>query len=198
MENGQKGDHQMGQTADLFLADGFEMIEALTVVDLLRRADIPARTVSIMGKKEVTSSHSVTVMADILYDEADFDAASMLILPGGSQGTINLEAYAPLMARLDEWNEAGKRIAAICAAPSIFAHRGYLKGKDACSYPSFEEHLAAGGANVNQNEVTVSGHMIMARGMGCSIPFGLAIVTCLKDRETAERIKKGIVYEQRS
>ena len=96
----QVGRRKLGQTAYLFLADGFEMIEALTVVDLLRRADIPARTVSIMGKKEVTSSHSVTVMADILYDEADFDAASMLILPGGSQGTINLEAYAPLMARL--------------------------------------------------------------------------------------------------
>lgn len=198
MENGQKGDHRMGQTAYLFLADGFEVIEALTVVDLLRRADIPVRTVSITGKKEVTSSHSVTVMADILYSEADFDTASMLILPGGMPGTKNLEAYEPLMARLDEWNGAGKNIAAICAAPSIFAHRGYLKGKDACSYPSFEEHLAAGGANVNRNEVTVCGHMIMARGMGCAIPFGLAIVERLLDRQTAERMKEGIVYEQRA
>lgn len=188
----------MGQTAYLFLADGFEVIEALTVVDLLRRADIPVRTVSITGKKEVTSSHSVTVTADILYSEADFDTASMLILPGGMPGTKNLEEYEPLMTRLDEWNGAGKNIAAICAAPSIFAHRGYLKGKDACSYPSFEEHLAAGGAIVNRNEVTVCGHMITARGMGCAIPFGLAIVERLLDRQTAERMKEGIVYEQRA
>lgn len=188
----------MEQTAFLFLADGFEVIEALTVVDLLRRAEIPVRTVSITGKKEVTSSHRVTVAADILYEEVDFNAASMLILPGGMPGTKNLETYEPLMARLDEWNGAGKNIAAICAAPSIFAHRGYLKGKDACSYPSFEEHLAAGGASVNQKEVTVSGHMIMARGMGCAIPFGLAIIERLTDRPTAERIKTGIVYEQRA
>lgn len=186
------------KTALLFLADGFEVIEALTVVDLCRRAEIPIQTVSIMGKKEVTSSHNIVVAADILYEEADFDSASMLILPGGKLGTEHLEAYGPLMARLDEWNEAEKSIAAICAAPSIFAHRGYLTGVDACSYPSFEEHLAAGGARVNQNEVTVSGHRIMARGMGCSIPFGLAVVERLADRETAEKIKVGIVYEQRN
>lgn len=186
------------QTALLFLADGFEIIEALTVVDLLRRADVPVKTVSIMGKKEVTSSHNVTVTADQLYEEADFSAASMLILPGGMPGTKNLEAYELLMTRLDEWNEAGRDIAAICAAPSIFAHRGYLKGKDACSYPTFEEHLADGGARVNHNEVTVSGHMIMARGMGCAIPFGLAIVERLADSQTAQKIKVGIVYEQRA
>lgn len=185
-------------TALLFLADGFEIIEALTVVDLCRRADIPIATVSIMEKKEVTSSHGITVTADCLYGEADFASASMLILPGGMPGTKNLEAYEPLMARLDEWNGAGRNIAAICAAPSIFAHRGYLKGRDACSYPTFEEHLAEGGAQVNQNEVTVSGHMIMARGMGCAIPFGLAIVERLADRETAQKIKTGIVYEQRA
>lgn len=186
------------QTALLFLADGFEVIEALTVVDLCRRADVSIKTVSITGKNEVTSSHGIVVTADQLYEEADFSAASMLILPGGMPGTKNQEAFEPLMARLDEWNEAGKNIAAICAAPSIFAHRGYLKGKDACSYPSFEEHLADGGARVNQNEVTVSGHMIMARGMGCAIPFGLAIVERLADQETAEKIKIGIVYEQRA
>ena len=186
------------QTALLFLADGFEIIEALTVVDLCRRAEVPIKTVSITGKQDVKSSHGVIVTADQLYEEADFNGASMLILPGGMPGTKNLEAYEPLMARLDEWNGAEKNIAAICAAPSIFAHRGYLKGKDACSYPSFEEHLADGGARVNQNEVTVSGHMIMARGMGCAIPFGLAIVERLADRKTAQKIKVGIVYEQRA
>ena len=186
------------KTALLFLADGFEIIEALTVVDLCRRADIAIKTISITGKKEVESSHKIVVTADRLYEEADFSSASMLILPGGAPGTKKLEAYEPLMARLDEWNEAGRDIAAICAAPSIFAHRGYLKGKDACSYPSFEQHLADAGARVNQSEVAVSGHMIMARGMGCAIPFGLAIVERLADRETAEKIKIAIVYEQRA
>ncbi len=183
----------MGQTAYLFLADGFEMIEALTVVDLLRRADIPARTVSIMGKKEVTSSHSVTVMADILYDEADFDAASMLILPGGSQGTINLEAYAPLMARLDEWNEAGKRIAAICAAPSILGHRGFLKGRKACSYPSFESHLE--GAEVMHQPAVIDGNIVTGRGMGAAVPFALAVLEKLQGADAAQKMAAQIVYE---
>ena len=182
----------------VFFGEGYEEIEALTVVDILRRASIPVKMVSITEKREVAGSHQITVRMDCILSEVDFDKVEMIVLPGGMPGTKNLEAYEPLMARLDEWNGAGKNIAAICAAPSIFAHRGYLKGKDACSYPSFEEHLAAGGANVNRNEVTVCGHMIMARGMGCAIPFGLAIVERLLDRQTAERIKTGIVYEQRA
>ncbi len=122
----------MGQTAYLFLADGFEMIEALTVVDLLRRADIPARTVSIMGKKEVTSSHSVTVMADILYDEADFDAASMLILPGGSQGTINLEAYGAFR-RVERSGKTNCRD--LCRAQYFCAQR--ISERKGCMFVSF-------------------------------------------------------------
>ncbi len=180
----------------IFLAEGFEVIEALTVVDICRRAGVAIATVSVTGKREVTSSHGVTVTADCLYNEADFDQASMLILPGGMPGTKNLEAYEPLMKRLDEWNSEGKYISAICAAPSIFAHRGYLKDKDACSFPSFEEHLAAGGARVNQNEATVCGHLITARGMGCAIPFGLAIAERLADRETALKVGEAIVYRQ--
>lgn len=187
----------MGQKAVLFLAEGFEVIEALTVVDLCRRAGIEIDTVSVTGKKEVESSHKIIVTADKLWGEVDFAEVSMMILPGGMPGTLNLEAHEPLMEHLDAFHVEGRYISAICAAPSIFAHRGYLKGKAACSFPSFEEHLAAGGAIVNQNEVTVADHMIMSRGMGCAIPFGLAIVERLAGAQMAAEVRNKIIYEQR-
>lgn len=187
----------MEKKVALFLAQGFEIIEALTVVDLCRRAGIVIDTVSITEDKQVESSHQITVLADKTFQEVDFSQVSMLVLPGGMPGTLNLENYAPLMEQLDEFYAQGRLISAICAAPSIFAHRGYLKGKDACSFPSYESHLTEAGACVNQNEVTVTDHMIMARGMGCAIPFGLAIVEKLCGKETAMDIKEKIIYEQR-
>lgn len=187
----------MNKKATLFLAEGFEIIEALTVVDLCRRAGIDIETVSITGKKEVESSHKITVMADALLENINFDQVSMMILPGGMPGTKNLEACEELMEQLDAFNDSERYISAICAAPSIFAHRGYLKGRPACSFPAFEEHLAEGGAVVNRNEVTVTGHMIMSRGMGCAIPFGLAIVERLAGSEKAAEVREKIIYEQR-
>lgn len=187
----------MNQKAALFLADGFEVIEALTVVDLCRRAGIRIETVSITGKKEVESSHKVTVIADTLLENVDFEQVSMMILPGGMPGTLNLEACGELMEQLDAFYRSGRYISAICAAPSIFAHRGYLKDKPACSFPSLEGDLAKGGAVVNRNEVTVTGHMIMSRGMGCAIPFGLAIVERLAGSEKAAEVREKIIYEQR-
>lgn len=194
--NNRKG-ITMSQKAVLFLAEGFEEIEALTVVDLCRRAGAEIETASITGKKEVESSHKITVMSDILLEDVDFSNVSMMILPGGMPGTRNLEACEPLMAQLDAFYEQGRYISAICAAPSIFAHRGYLKGRPACSFPSFESHLAEGGAVVNRNEVTVTDHMIMSRGMGCAIPFGLAIVERLAGAQKATEVREKIVYEQR-
>ena len=187
----------MEKRVAIFLAEGFEIIEALTVVDVCRRAGVSIDTVSITTDKQVTSSHKITVIADKTFDEVDFEEVSMIVLPGGMPGTQNLEAYEPLMERLDQFHALERPISAICAAPSIFAHRGYLEGKDACSFPSFESHLAQGGARVNKNEVTVTDHMIMARGMGCAIPLGLAIVECLCGKETSLQIKEKIVYEQR-
>lgn len=181
----------------LFLAEGFEIIEAFAVVDLCRRAGLNIQTVSISGDRTVLSSHKVPVVADMLLAGADFDEADMLILPGGMPGTLHLEECKPLMDKLDEFYAQGRYISAICAAPSIFAHRGYLKNRPACSFPSFEKDLAAGGAIVNQNEVTVCDHLTMARGMGCAIPFGLAIVERFCGEETAKQLKATIVYEQR-
>ena len=112
----------------LFLAEGFETIEALTVVDILRRAGIPITTVSITDNKEVISAHKIKVEADEIFATCDFSDASMLVLPGGMPGTTNLEAHEGLSALIDEAYEKGIKLAAICAAPSILGKKGFLKG----------------------------------------------------------------------
>lgn len=178
----------------IFLATGFEEIEALTVVDLLRRVGIEISMVSITGERLVTSSHSVQVMADQLIGEVDFDALDMLVLPGGMPGTKNLEACKLLMDQVEAFYKAGKSISAICAAPSILGHRGMLKGRNACAFPEYESHLE--GATVTQNEVEVSEHIITARGMGCTIAFGLAIVERFLGKEAAENLGKKVIYKE--
>ena len=178
----------------IFLATGFEEIEALTVVDLLRRAGIEISMVSITGERQVTSSHKVQVTADQLIEEVDFDSLDMLVLPGGMPGTKNLEACEVLMKQVEAFDRKGKCISAICAAPSILGHRGMLKGRNACSFPEFESHLE--GAHVTHNEVEVSDHITTSRGMGCTIAFGLAIVERFLGKETAENLGKKVVYKQ--
>lgn len=178
----------------IFLAAGFEEIEALTVVDLLRRAGIEISMVSITGDRQVTGSHKIQVTADQLIEEVDFDVVDMIVLPGGMPGTENLEACGQLMGQVEAFHKAGKCISAICAAPSILGHRGMLKGRNACAFPEYESHLE--GANVTRNEVEVSEHITTARGMGCTIPFGLAIVERFLGKETAENLGKKVVYKQ--
>ena len=166
----------------VFFGTGYEEIEALTVVDLLRREDIPVDMVSITGEKNVAGSHGICVKTDCLLEDVDFGGVDMIVLPGGMPGTVNLEACAPLMD-----------IAAICAAPSILGHRGMLKGKKACSSPTFEEHLE--GAEVTQNPVETADNIITGRGMGCAIDFGLAIVGKLKGKEQAAVLAGNVVYK---
>ncbi len=176
----------------IFFADGFEEIEGLAVVDLLRRAGIDITTVSITDKSKVTGSHKISLDTDIVLDAADFDSADMLVLPGGMPGTKNLEACDRLMAQVDRFAADGKKIAAICAAPTIFGHRGLLKGKKACCYPGMEGDLT--GADVSYDEVSVAGNIITSRGLGTAIPFALAIMESLTDKATADRIGKAVVY----
>lgn len=185
----------MKATVAIFLADGFEEIEALTVVDLLRRSMIDIRMVSVTGKKQVVSSHKITVEADALLEEMDYSETEMLVLPGGMPGTRNLENTEALSRLIDEFYSKGKKIAAICAAPSILGHKGILQGRNACSFPEFESELT--GANVSKREVEVSDNIITARGMGCAIPFGLAIVESFLGTEKMLALKTKIVYEQR-
>ena len=177
----------------VFFADGFEEIEALTVVDICRRAGIAVEMVSVKEEKEVTGSHGICVKTDVLFDEVDFESLDMLVLPGGMPGTRNLEKHQGLMAQLDSFYAAGKYVAAICAAPTVMGHRDMLKGREACCYPGMEEELT--GAEVVFEPVAISDHVITSRGMGCAIPFGLAITSILCGKEKAEELSKGIVYQ---
>lgn len=176
----------------VFFAQGYEEIEALTVIDICRRGGLEADMVSVTEDMEVAGSHGILVRMDKRIEELDFEKYDMLVLPGGMPGTKNLEAHEGLMARVDEFYQKGKYIGAICAAPSIFGHRGILKGRRACSYPSFEGHLE--GAEVTAGPVEISGNVITSRGMGTAIDFGLAIVGVFCGAEKAGELAKGIVY----
>ena len=176
----------------LFLAAGFEEIEALTVVDLCRRAGIEVTVASVTDNKTVTGSHGISVLADVMFEEVDFEAQDMLVLPGGMPGTRNLEAHEGLMAQVDRFYESGKYIAAICAAPTVFGHRGILKGRKACCYPGMQNELL--GADVVYDTVAVSDHVITSRGMGTAIDFALQIIACFCGKEKAEELAKAIVY----
>lgn len=177
----------------VFFGEGFEEIEALTVVDMCRRAGIEVQMVSITGKDVVTGAHAIPVGMDVQFEEVDFASLDMLVLPGGMPGTRNLEAHAGLMEQVDAFYAAGKYLAAICAAPSIFGHRGILKGRNACCFPGFEKDLE--GANVTTNRVTCDEHIITSRGMGTAMDFALTIVALFCGDEVATQKSKSILYE---
>lgn len=178
----------------VFFAEGYEEIEALTTVDLCRRAGIEVLMVATDNAASVTGSHGIRVSMDIALSDVDFDSLDMLVLPGGKSGTENLEHCSALMEQLDRFYESGRWIAAICAAPSIFGHRMYLEGKRATSYPSFTEHLK--GARVTHSPAVSDGNVITGRGMGASIAFGLLIVEKLISGQAADELAKTIVYER--
>lgn len=184
----------MKKTA-IFMADGCEEIEGLTVVDIVRRAKLEITMVSISGKKEVKSSHGVTFLADALASETDFSEYDAVVLPGGMPGTLNLGADGTVNRVIKEFAAQGKIVAAICAAPSVLGAAGILNGKRATCHPGFEEKLT--GAVTSTDAVVVDGNIITSRGMGTAIDFGLAIVDLLtdSDAETLEHVKTGIVYK---
>lgn len=178
----------------IFFADGCEEIEGLTVVDLLYRAGIPCTKVSINDIPEVTSSHEVTFRTDTTIAELDFSEYDMLILPGGVPGTPNLRACDKLMEEVVSFHKEGKQIAAICAAPGIFAELGLLKGIPATCNPSRDDLLTENDAILKENKVVVSGNIITSRAMGTAIPFGLAIVEHYLGRDTARALGENILY----
>ena len=176
----------------VFLAEGFEEIEGLTVVDILRRANIETVTIAIGGKRQVMGSHGIHVVADCVYEDMAFEELTGIVLPGGMPGTTHLKEHAGVVARVQEFARAGKLVAAICAAPGVLGDLGILKGKKAVCYPGFEERLH--GANVAYDKVAVDGNVTTSRGMGTAIPFALALVEQLVSKEKAEELKKGIIY----
>ena len=125
-------------TVFVHLATGFEELEALSPVDVLRRGGVDVKTVSVMDEHTVVGSHGIPVVADLMFEEANYDECDMIVLPGGMPGTLNLEACEPLMEQVKEFDKNGKYISAICAAPTVFGHLGLLNGKKACCYPSME------------------------------------------------------------
>ena len=178
----------------LFLADGFEEIEGLTVVDLLRRGKVDIETVSIMGRLQIEGSHHIRLEADRLFEEEELKDAQMYVLPGGMPGTRYLGEHEGL-GRLLTWaRENGKELAAICAAPSVLGGLGLLEGEQAACYPGFEDKLK--GADVRYDEVVRSGRVTTSRGMGTAIPFGLSLLETLEGPELSGQIGDGIIFRK--
>ena len=176
----------------IFLANGFEEIEGLTVIDMLRRADVDIASVSISDTLQVTGSHNIKVQADIGLGDVNYDDGCMFVLPGGLPGTTNLGECAVLTQLLKQAAKDGKYIAAICAAPSVPGKLGLLKGRRATCYPGFENTLD--GAIPQTDTVVVDGHFITSRGMGTAIEFAAQIIAVLKDSKTAQDLKASIMF----
>lgn len=175
-----------------FLTEGFELVEALAVVDVLRRAGVDVVTVSIMDKKTVMSAQRVEVTADTMFADNDYDKADVLFLPGGP-GTKGLEAHAGLVEVLKKHYSAGKLLAAICAAPSVFGHLGFLEGKKATCFPGFEGELK--GAQFVPERVAYEGNIVTSRGMGTAIDLGLCLAGKLVSEKAADMLAHSIQYK---
>lgn len=176
----------------VFFADGFEEIEALTVVDILRRAKIDVTMVSMKGIKEVYGAHKIAVVTERFIDDVNYEIIDMLVLPGGVPGTTRLAESKPLQKIIKKFYDNGKCIAAICAAPSIFGTMGLLEGKRATCYPGYEDKLK--GATVEDAAVVTDGNIITGRAMGSAVEFSLALVEKLEGKELADSIAKSIVF----
>jgi 4-methyl-5(b-hydroxyethyl)-thiazole monophosphate biosynthesis len=178
----------------IHFANGFEEVEAITPVDVLRRAGCEVITVSVTGKKEVTSTRGVTILADKLFVEADYDQAHMILLPGGQPGSDNLNRHEGLKKQLLTFHQQGKLIAAICAAPLVLGNLGILKGKRATCYPGVESQLT--GATCTGNAVEIDGNVITGKGPGVALKFSLALVEKLVDKAKSDELRKAMIVEQ--
>lgn len=182
-----------------FVSDGMEEVECLAVCDVLVRAGVTVKLVSIMGRKEVTGSHGFKITADLLIEDVEADAgterdADVLFLPGGMPGTMRLTAHEGLAKMLEAHAAAGKRLAAICAAPSVLGGLGLLDGHRATCFPGWEDKLA--GAEHTKEGVVTDRLISTGRGMGWSIDLGLELVRILVDGETAAALKTKIQYDR--
>lgn len=178
----------------VFLASGFEEIEAIATIDILRRAELSVTTVGI-GGKNIKGSHGIIVSAD----EADSsvllsDTLEAVVLPGGMPGTLNLEKSSTVSEFIDFAMDNNKLVAAICAAPSILGHKGLLTGKNATCFHGYEDQLI--GAIISDKSVVIDGNIITAKAAGVTIDFALAIVKVLKNKETAEKIRMSMQCSQ--
>ena len=169
----------------MFLADGFEETEALATLDVMRRAKLDVKTVGVTGEF-VTGSHNITVKADIKPEAVELDTIDGAVLPGGMPGTLNLEKSESVIECINYCYENCKIVAAICAAPSIFGHLGMLRGRKSTCFPGFESELE--GAEYTGAHTETDGLVITAKGAGCAIEFGHAIVTLAESKEVADKV----------
>lgn len=176
----------------IFLAPGYEEVEMLTVVDLLRRCNISIDMVSVTDSLDVTSTHDVTIKADILIKDADFDSAKMIILPGGIPGTPNLLSCTTLTDKIKEFASQKKWLSAVCAAPTIYDKLGLYQGCKATCYPSFAEELTD--AVYVKQPVVVDDIFITSRGAGTTIEFAAAIIERFTGKEAANDVLEKIIY----
>ncbi len=181
------------QQVFVFLATGFEEIEAVATIDVLRRAEINTTTVSITGKKKVKGAQGISIEADELFESVNYSDGTMLILPGGMPGSSNLNTFKPLIELIEEYHTSNKYLAAICAAPMILGRMNLLKSKEVICYPGFEKFL--NGAIVSKERTIQSGKIITGKGPGAAIEFGLKIVEVLKGKELASTLHKGMIVK---
>lgn len=178
--------------AAIFLAAGFEEIEAISIIDVLRRGGVDVNVISCSGMEDVSGAHGIVVKSDDLFFMIDYSEYDLFILPGGMPGTTNLAKHEGLCNLLKEEYDKGKKIGAICAAPSVLGQIGILEGKMATCYPGFEEHLI--GAKFLDQDIVSDGNIITGRGPGVSIKFGLELLKNIKnDEEIQDMAKKMIV-----
>ena len=176
----------------VFMADGCEEIEGLTVVDIARRAGIEVLMISVSGNHIVCGSHGINFETDINKSQVDYEELDGIVLPGGLKGTENLSVDETVLRVIRDFARENKMVAAICAAPSVLGMNHILEGRNATCHPGFEDKLL--GANWLEEEVVCDGNIITSRGMGTAIPFALAIVDHFADISLVERVKKGLVY----
>ena len=178
----------------LFLADGFEDVEALIPVDVLRRGGVDVTTVSISEFPLVTSAHGVNIEADIMFEQGDFSDADLIFLPGGMPGASNLFAHKGVCKVVVDQFAAGKKVAAICAAPGVvLGQLGILEGKKATCYPGFEQMLD--GATYTADLVTVDGNVTTAEGPAAAFPFAYDLLAQLVDKKTSDQIAEGMRFK---
>ena len=178
-----------------FLANGFEEIEALAPVDILRRGGVDIHTVSITGSEWVESAHGVTMKADLMFEDIDpFEEVDMLLLPGGMPGASHLNEHAGLREALIEHNALGKRIGAICAAPMVLGSLGILKGRRATCYPGFDKYLD--GAEYTAELVTVDGNITTSKGPATVFMYGFYLLRQLTSEANAEEVKNGMLINE--
>ncbi|MDR2954675.1 MAG: DJ-1/PfpI family protein [Prevotella sp.] len=179
------------KTIFVFLTTGFEEIEALGTIDILRRAELNVKSVSLTDSKQVTSSRNVTVIADMMFDEADFSQAEMLVLPGG---TPKFNEHEGMKKEVLAFANKGEKVAAICASPMVFGGLGLLKGKNATAYPGFEKYLE--GATLQTDKaVVVDGNITTGRGPGLTIDFVLNLVEQLLGKAKRDEVAAGLLVK---